>query len=172
MLAAGTRKYMLGIPGMAFLYVRKELANELKPKASAWFGRENGFGVSSYAEGARRFQTGTPAFISVYAAAAALSLLNQIGMSRIRDHIKAVIADACQYAAEKGLKLAGAPSGPQPGMVSIRDERASETAALLKKKNVICAPRDNVIRLAPHFYNTKGELRYAIDELAAILSAR
>ncbi|KUP38192.1 aminotransferase [Bacillus halotolerans] len=172
MLAAGTRKYMLGIPGMAFLYVRKELANELKPKASAWFGRENGFGASSYAEGARRFQTGTPAFISVYAAAAALSLLNHIGMSRIRDHIKAVSADAFQYAAEKGLKLAGAPSGQQPGMISIRDERASETAALLKKKNVICAPRDNVIRLAPHFYNTKGELRYAIDEMAAILSAR
>lgn len=52
-------------------------------------------------------------------------------------------------------------------MVAIRDDRASETAALLKKKKVICAPRDNVIRLAPHFYNTKEEMRHAIDEIAA-----
>lgn len=53
-------------------------------------------------------------------------------------------------------------------MVAIRDERASETAALLKKRKVICAPRDTVIRLAPHFYNTKDELRHAIDEIAEI----
>ncbi|MCY9384375.1 aminotransferase class V-fold PLP-dependent enzyme [Bacillus inaquosorum] len=167
MLAAGTRKYLLGIPGMAFLYVRKELADALKPKASAWFGRENGDGAS-YAKGARRFQTGTPAFISVYAAAAALSLLNHIGVSHIREHVKTICADAVQYAAEKGLELAIASAGEQPGMVAIRDERASETAALLRKKKVICAPRDTVIRLAPHFYNTKDELRHAIDEIAEI----
>ncbi|CAN2254373.1 putative S-C lyase (PLP-dependent) [Bacillus subtilis] len=171
MLAAGARKYLLGIPGMAFLYVRKELADALKPKASAWFGRENGDGAS-YAKGARRFQTGTPAFISVYAAAAALSLLNHIGVSHIREHVKTICADAVQYAAEKGLELAIASAGEQPGMVAIRDGRASETAALLRKKKVICAPRDTVIRLAPHFYNTKDELRHAIDEIAAVLAAR
>lgn len=100
MLAAGTRKYLLGIPGMAFLYVRKELADALKPKTSAWFGRESGFDAA-YAKGARRFQTGTPAFVSIYAAAAALSLLNHIGVSHIRDHVKTICTDACQYAAEK-----------------------------------------------------------------------
>ncbi|MBG9769879.1 aminotransferase class V-fold PLP-dependent enzyme [Bacillus vallismortis] len=170
MLAAGTRKYLLGIPGMAFLYVRKELADALKPKSSAWFGR-NGFDAA-YATGARRFQTGTPAFISVYAAASALSLLNHIGVSRIREHVKTICADACQYAADKGLQLAAAPAGDHPGIVAIWDERASETAALLKKKKVICAPRDTLIRLAPHFYNTKDELRHAIDEIAAVFSAR
>ncbi|MBD5070107.1 aminotransferase, partial [Xanthomonas citri pv. citri] len=85
-----------------------------------------------YAKVARRFQTGTPAFISVYAAAAALSLLNHIGVSHIRDHVKTICADAVQYAAEKGLQLAAAQGGIQPGMVAIRDERASETAGLLK----------------------------------------
>ncbi|QIW78614.1 aminotransferase class V-fold PLP-dependent enzyme [Bacillus tequilensis] len=171
MLAAGTRKYLLGIPGAAFLYVRKELADALKPKASAWFGRENGL-PAEYAKGARRFQTGTPAFISVYAAAAALSLLNHIGVSHIRDHVKTICADACQYASEKGLQPAAAQAGCQPGMVAIRDERASETAMLLRKKKVICAPRDAVIRLAPHFYNTSEELHHAIDEIAAVLAAR
>ncbi|QRZ93225.1 aminotransferase class V-fold PLP-dependent enzyme [Bacillus sp. LJBS06] len=165
-LAAGTRKYLLGIPGVAFLYVRKELADALKPKASAWFGRENGFD-GAYAKDARRFQTGTPAFISIYAAAAALSLLNHIGVSYIRNHVKTICADACHYAAAKGLQLASAQGGVQPGMVAIRDERASETAELLKKKKVICAPRDEVIRLAPHFYNTKEDMRHAIDEIAA-----
>lgn len=101
------------------------------------------------------------------AAAAALSLLNHIGVSHIRDHVKTICADAVQYAAEKGLQLAAAQGGDQPGMVAIQDERASETAALLKKKKVICAPRDNVIRLAPHFYNTKEDMRHAIDEIAA-----
>ncbi len=155
MLAAGTRKYLLGIPGVAFLYVRKELVDALKPKASALFGRENGFDAA-YAKGARRFQTGTPAFISIYAAAAALSLLNHIGVSHIRNHVKTICADACQYAAAKGLQLASAQGGVQPAWLrSVMS--GHRNGGIAEEEKVICAPRDEVIRLAPHFYNTKEE---------------
>ncbi|MBT2574650.1 aminotransferase class V-fold PLP-dependent enzyme [Bacillus sp. ISL-51] len=171
MLAAGARKYMLGIPGTAFLYARKELAEQLKPKASGWFGQQKdaAFDLTrfSYADGAKRFETGTPAFISVYAAQAALSLLNGIGTARIHKEVKELSAFAYEYASEKGLNLPCPPScEDRPGMISIYDERASETAALLKQQSIICSPRHHVIRLAPHFYNTKDELAYAIDQLA------
>jgi selenocysteine lyase/cysteine desulfurase len=39
-LATGTRKYMLGIPGVAFLYKKKELAEQLKPRVTGWLGQE------------------------------------------------------------------------------------------------------------------------------------
>jgi selenocysteine lyase/cysteine desulfurase len=40
-LAAGTRKYMLGIPGMAFLYMKTELAEKWQPRVTGWFGQAN-----------------------------------------------------------------------------------------------------------------------------------
>lgn len=177
MLAAGSRKYMLGIPGTAFLYVRKELAEQLRPKASGWFGQQSAAAFDlnrfSYASGAKRFETGTPSFISLYAAHEGLSLLNEIGVSRIHVYIKELSAYAFQYASERGLRVMGPTSSDQrPGMISIYDERASETAERLKKQKIVCAPRNNVIRLAPHFYNTKDELEYVIDELVNIFACR
>ncbi|AMQ72758.1 MULTISPECIES: aminotransferase class V-fold PLP-dependent enzyme [Bacillus amyloliquefaciens group] len=171
MLAAGARKYMLGIPGTAFLYVRKELAERLKPKVTGWFGQQRASMLDltrfSYADGAKRFETGTPAFISIYAAQAALSLLNDAGTDRIHQEVKKLSAFAYEYASEKGLNLTGPPSADdRPGMISIRDEKAAETAALLRRKNIVCAPSGQIIRLAPHFYNTADDLIYAIDELA------
>ncbi|MEC5259071.1 aminotransferase class V-fold PLP-dependent enzyme [Bacillus amyloliquefaciens] len=171
MLAAGARKYMLGIPGTAFLYVRKELAEQLNPKVTGWFGQQRASMLDlthfSYADGAKRFETGTPAFISIYAAQAALSLLNDIGTDYIHQEVKKLSAFGYEYASEKGLRLAGPTSADdRPGMISIWDEKAAETAAFLKRKNIVGALSGQIIRLAPHFYNTADDLIYAIDELA------
>ena len=51
-------------------------------------GVDAGFNPFSYADGAKRFETGTPAFISIYAAQAALSLLNDAGTDRIHREVK------------------------------------------------------------------------------------
>ena len=39
----GTLKYLLGPPGLAFLYVRKELISSLAPTVTGWFGQANPF---------------------------------------------------------------------------------------------------------------------------------
>lgn len=69
-LAAGTRKYMLGIPGTAFLYIKRELAEQFKPQMTGWFGkdRDSAFELfdSRFAAGAKRFETGTPSFASTF----------------------------------------------------------------------------------------------------------
>ncbi|MDI7248653.1 MAG: aminotransferase class V-fold PLP-dependent enzyme, partial [Bacillota bacterium] len=66
-LASGNLKYLLGIPGIAFLYVKKELVPALKPAVTGWFGQENPFAFKvhylDYARDARRFDTGTPPVI-------------------------------------------------------------------------------------------------------------
>jgi amino acid permease len=90
-LAAGSQKYLLGIPGIAFLYVKKEIANKLKPTLTGWFGRVNPFEFNikllDYAEGTRRFETGTPPMINAYTADAAIQILLNIGVERIENYL-------------------------------------------------------------------------------------
>jgi len=86
-LVSGALKYLLGSPGVAFMYMRKELVDRFEPSDSGWFGQENVFAYDvhklEYAGSARRFETGSPPIPRVYAALAALRLIEQVGLERI-----------------------------------------------------------------------------------------
>jgi selenocysteine lyase/cysteine desulfurase len=51
------------------------------------------------------------------------------------------------------------------GIVSFKSERANQIFETLQKENVIAAVREGVVRISPHFYNTKEE----IDRVVSIL---
>ena len=55
---SGTLKYLLGPPGLAFMYVRMSLASSLVPSVTGWFGQADPFAFNvrlfDPAPGARR----------------------------------------------------------------------------------------------------------------------
>src|SRR5689334_6233606 len=61
-LTAGGLKWLLGGPGVVFLYVRAELARRLTPAIAGWFGHRNQFAFDARSlelhEDARRFELG------------------------------------------------------------------------------------------------------------------
>ncbi|MHA7098039.1 aminotransferase class V-fold PLP-dependent enzyme [Priestia aryabhattai] len=171
MLSTGTRKYMLGIPGVAFLYIKKELAEQLKPRHTGWFGQESKtkFDIfnSTYALGARRFETGTPSFISVYAAYEALNLLLDVGINHIHSYLKKLNRFTRECGLQSGLQI-NSPLATEitSGITSFYMDNASEIEKRLREENILVSARNDVIRIAPHFYNTKEEVEYAITELS------
>lgn len=172
-LAAGTQKYLLGIPGIAFLYVKKEVAEKLEPAVTGWFGRTNPFAFDikclDYAQGARRFETGTPPMINGYAAHAALRLLNEIGVEKIESYLGELSEKAVQYAGEKGLTVVSPHDRSQKASnTAIYVPEASKAEILLRERGIIVSARNDVIRIAPHFYNTEQEVMTAIDALAEL----
>jgi selenocysteine lyase/cysteine desulfurase len=176
-LAAGTRKYMLGIPGMAFLYMKTELAEKWQPRVTGWFGQANHskFDIHQLtpAPGARRFETGTPSFISAYAATAAIRLLLEIGVENISSYLNELAQFTLDYGQEKGLQVVGPLSADQRGaMTAFYVEDAGRIESIMKERNIIVSARNDVIRIAPHFYNTKDEIRQAIDELTKVLNTK
>jgi len=88
-LAVGcTYKYLNGGPGSpAFLYVRRDLQDELVNPIPAWWGHTEPFAFDLEfrpVEGIRRFHTGTLPIISLAAIAAGLADVGEAGMTRIR----------------------------------------------------------------------------------------
>lgn len=172
-LAAGVQKYMLGIPGIAFLYVRKEVAEKLTPVVTGWFGRVSPFAFDikhlDFAQAARRFETGTPPMINGYAAAASIGMLNEIGVDRIEAYLQSLSRTAIAYAQEKGLRVMSPLDLSQKAAnTAIFIPQASTAEAILKEKGILVSARNDVIRIAPHFYNTEQEVKAAIDALAAL----
>jgi len=88
-LAVGcTYKYLNGGPGsIAFLYVRKDLQDELLNPIWGWFGQHGQFDFGLQyraASGMNRWQAGTPNILSLSAVEPALDLLLEAGIDRLR----------------------------------------------------------------------------------------
>jgi kynureninase len=88
-LAVGcTYKYLNGGPGApAFLFVRKDLQDELLNPIWGWFSQRGQFDFGLQyqpAKGIARWQVGTPSILSLYAVEAAVDLLLEAGIDRLR----------------------------------------------------------------------------------------
>src|SRR3569623_99593 len=73
-LVSGTNKWLSSAGmGLAFLYVRRSLANRLAPAFPGWFAHEDPLAYADLfvpAHGARRFEQGAPAVEAIYGARA------------------------------------------------------------------------------------------------------
>jgi kynureninase len=88
-LAVGcTYKYLNGGPGApAFLYVRRDLQEQLANPISGWFGQKNAFAFGldyEPAPGIHRFLTGTPPILSIAPIEVGVDMLLEAGMDRLR----------------------------------------------------------------------------------------
>src|SRR6202166_4495444 len=88
----GTLKYLLGPPGLAFLYVRKELISSLVPTVTGWFAQTNPFAFDpqriDLSPTARRFESGTPSVPHIYVAVPGFQGLQEIGMQTVTAHTR------------------------------------------------------------------------------------
>ena len=87
-LVAGTHKWLCApTTGLAFLYVKRELAERLEPAYPGWFAHADTleFGTSfKPAPGARRFEQGSPPVEAVYAARAGVQFALDVGVATMR----------------------------------------------------------------------------------------
>ncbi len=173
MLSTGLQKYMLGIPGIAFLYIRKELAETLTPSITGWFGQQNPFAFdirnSTYAEGTRRFDSGTFPMINGFAANAALKILLKLKMKDVEKYLQSLSEVAIQTAKDCELTIKSPLDVTNKGSnTAIYIPNASQAETLMKEKGYIVSARNDVVRIAPHFYNTAEEVKSAIQTLAEV----
>jgi selenocysteine lyase/cysteine desulfurase len=172
-LVAGTLKYLCGTPGMAFLYVREELAPTLVPSVTGWFARRQPFAFDpftlDYAGDARRFQTGTPAIVAAFTANAGMALLAEVGVERIWPHVRELTASLTRRLQAEGFTLFSpadaAYRGPQ---VSAYVEDANAVGQQLAERGIIVSPRGQAIRMSFHYYNNHTDVARAADELVTL----
>src|SRR5487761_1499443 len=87
-LVTGTLKWLMGGQGVAFIYVRDELIPRLRPTHTGWWASRDQFQFKTreftYRDDAQRLEAGTPPMPSIYIASAALDIVLDIGVERIR----------------------------------------------------------------------------------------
>lgn len=171
-LVTGTLKYLLGTPGVALLYVRRELAERLRPSDTGWFGQADPFAYDvhrlEHAPGARRFQSGSPPVPAVYAGLAALRLLRSVGVETVAGHVRSLGDRLIDGARQRGLSLM-TPEDPaaRGPLVMLRCRDVQRLLERLAGRGVLCSTRDGALRVSFHHYNLASDVDALLDGLDA-----
>ena len=185
-LAIGcTYKYLNGGPGSpAFLYVRKDLQEQMQNPIWGWFGEKNPFDFKlnyRVAEGMRKFLTGSPPVLSVSALEPALDLVLEAGIGAIRQksiqQTEYLISLAGAWLFDRGFRLGSPEYAERRGShVSLKHAEAYRICRALidpaaGERSVIPDFREpNNIRLGiSPLYNTFEEIFLAMDQLKWIM---
>ncbi|MEP6018753.1 MAG: aminotransferase class V-fold PLP-dependent enzyme [Paracoccaceae bacterium] len=158
-LVAGASKYLLGLPGVAFVYERTRSQDDCEPQLTGWFGRKNPFAFDpqklDFATDARRYETGTPSVPALYAANAGLDLLLDLDMEQVRNHISGLVDHVQDQLGAAGIQCLGPTDSAQRGAhVAIYDKQSASLETHLSDQGIRISPRGDLARLAFHYYNT------------------
>ena len=176
-LTSGNLKFLMGMPGIAFLYVRPEVVGSLHPTVTGWFGRADPFASTAraldWSPTASRFDTGTPPVMSAYVARAGRAVSNAIGPSKIRAWHEVLGQRLIEGGRSRGLRLHGADDMARKTATTaflVPDPGAVERA--MRARGVLPTARGEVLRLAPHFFTTIEDVDRALDLLAELAPGR
>src|SRR3989454_2329691 len=171
-LTAGGLKWLLGGPGIVFLYARAELARRLEPGIAGWFGHKRQFafepGALERNDDARRFELGTPSLAAIYAQLGGLDYIEEIGVPALRDATAALTEDLIARACAAGFRpKVAARAEDRSAIVMLPADDPADRVRHLAAAGIIADARPGHVRLSPFFYNLQDDYVAALERLAA-----
>lgn len=171
-LAADGHKWICGAEGAAIFYVAAEHRDELEVLEVGWTNvvRKGSFldCGTELVDSARRFEAGSLNTAGVYGLRAAIELLLEIGIETISTEAIRVASRLADALESIGFRVATHPV--RSAIVGATPPDVEKTAILylhrkLEEAGIICAPREGMLRFAPHFYNDDSDVDRVIDVL-------
>lgn len=170
-LSAGGLKWLLGGPGIVFLYVRHDLIERFQPTVTGWFAHARQFDFDPsgivWHDDARRFEQGTPALAAVFAQLGGLDVVLEIGVREIRAVTAELAEDLIARSRTAGFepRVAADPAA-RSAIVTLPHDNPLAAVSRLAEARIVADARPGHVRLSPFFYNLVDDNVAAIDTLA------
>lgn len=174
-ISCGTAKWLLGMQGLAFVYVSEKLQQMLQPKYVGWLSVEDAWNILNFnlklKNTADAFQGGTINALGVFGLLPALKLFADFGNENVEKRILENSIHFTKRLIEIGIHpvLENCEKENLSGIISFKHEKANHILDELRKKEIYCSVREGMVRLSPHFYNTFEEIDLVADEIKNIL---
>lgn len=179
-VAGGAHKWLMGIEGAGYLYVRPERVRALVPKTAGWLSHENplefllmGPGRLDYQRplvaSPRVFEGGSGSVVSAAALEAALDVLIELGVQPVFDHVSRYLDSLQEGLEQRGLGHHRAKArAARSGILSMRvplGYQLQDLAHGLRARGVQCSTPDGLLRFSPHFPNALAEVDIVLSAL-------
>lgn len=171
-LYCGGHKWLMGLGGGGFLVIPKGRIPELAAYGRGWLSVEDPLAMDPDAPPrgtARRFEEGNLPLGHYFALRRSVELLLEVGVEAVFAHVLGLQDHLMERLEGSGFRPASSLQPQERGPILALDcpeERpAAQVVAALADRDIHVTARAGRLRLAPHLYNTRGEM----DTLAATL---
>lgn len=169
-LCSGGLKWLLGGPGITFLYARRERIAGLKPTVTGWFAHAQQFEFDPatlvWHDDARRFEQGTPALAAVHAQLGGLDVIEEIGVPAIRAATSHLTEDLVAHARDRGFRpRVASTDSERSAIVMLPSPDPHGEVAALAARGIVADARPGHVRLSPYFYNVVEDHVAALETL-------
>ncbi len=174
-------KWLLGAPGVGFLFIAREHVERFEPPQVGYAGaRLSDHGSPpplTYRAGARRHEQGMPSLPGVAASRAALDLLLATGMSTVQRHVLELSGAGVEGLLERGLDVfTQREARLRAGVIALPVSQGQRVVQFLRDRavDVWTDPTQSLLRIDPHIFNNTSDLArlfVGIDEFRRIHGA-
>ena len=179
-MSVGGHKWLMGLEGAAFLYVREKHQAGLRPVMASWLSHDEPLKFLFEGEGHLRYDRPIRSTIDFLefgaqntpgqlAMGASVKLIEDIGVDAIYDHVQSYNDRLEVGLLERGFtSLRASWVGGRSGILSVRPPYELDGGALCAKLNaqgIACTSPDGLIRFAPHWPNALDEVPMVLDAL-------
>ncbi|MCC6877176.1 MAG: aminotransferase class V-fold PLP-dependent enzyme [Sandaracinaceae bacterium] len=182
-LTCGSHKWLMGLSGAGFVYVRGELAERLVPRVAGWLSHEDPLRFlfepnalrydRPFKKSAELLEQGAPSFVGFAALEGAVACIEALGVEAIAAHVQRY-----HDAIEETLEARGftserrSQSSLRSGILSFRPREGVDLRVLsreLDRRGVVVSIPDGRLRLAPHWPNALREIEHVLHALDSAL---
>ena len=163
-LVTTAMKWMLGPPGIGFLYLSPELLAGAPTLDVGYLGLDAPLGewppdaMPPVVADARRYELGLPSLPGVFAARAGIELLLEVGIDRLNGHVEGLVSRCIDGLGERGADVL-TPSDPaqRAGVIGVRHADPQRVFDECHRRSVDIGAI-GAVRVDPHGFNTAADI--------------
>ena len=173
-IAAGaSHKWLCAPEGCGILYMSDRARERVEPTFVGWISVETPWDFVDRAQpfkpNALAMESGTGASALFYGLEQSLRLLHGTGLAKIDAYLGELTDELCRRVAAKNYDiLSSRENGEKSSIVCIKHRggiHCNQIAEHLQNEGIIVSPRNDRLRIAPHFYNNRDDIERLVSEL-------
>jgi len=162
-MAGAGFKWLLGLHGTGYLYVRREIQDRIHPVMPGMFAAEDTLDDIRWLPGAQRYETGSLAYALFHAWTAGLELIDGIGVPAIHGRVLDLTDRLLAGLRARGLQVVTPADRREERSAIVSFTAGPGDAnrllhARLAERRIAVALRGGRLRVSPSFYNTDEEI--------------
>ncbi len=168
-----SHKWLCSPEGCGIIYLSDRARNRIEPTLVGWISVETPWDFEDleqdYKPNALAWESGTGCSSLFYGLEQSAKLLHETGAEKIEKYLEELTDYLCEIISGLYYEIVSSrETGEKSQIVCIKNRSGLtpfDISKHLENQNIIISPRNDLVRIAPHFFNTPAEIEKLVENL-------